>query len=111
MRKRNQEVGHRHFLRLPVLVSVKGRAAQFGETELQGVVRNVGGGGLMAEFPVQIVPGSVVDLTLQTRQGPVPVTGEVAWTGTPGPQVAHGIALREPRGEEFVRELVQHEQG
>ncbi len=110
MSDRNQEVGHRRFPRLPLSVPVVGRVAQFGVTELPGTVQNLGGGGLMAEFPVVVSPGSVVALTLQTRHGPLALTGQVAWAGPPGPQVAHGIAFREPRGDAFVRALFQREQ-
>ncbi len=109
MRDRSQAVGRRRFVRLPLVVPVVGRAAQFGDMELHGTVRNLGGGGLMAEFPVLIVAGSVVDLTLQTRHGPLAVTGQVAWAGPPSTQVGHGIAFREPRGDDFASELVQRE--
>ncbi len=71
MGERHQTVGHRRFGRLPVVVPVIGRAAQFGDTALHGMVWNIGGGGLLAKFPVQIVMGSVVDLVLQTRTGPL----------------------------------------
>ena len=102
MRGRSQEVGHRRFVRLPVAVPVVGRAAQFGDTEVHGTVWNIGEGGLMAKFPVQILPGSVVDLILQPRTGPLAVTGEVAWTEPPGHQVGHGIAFRDPKGHGFA---------
>jgi hypothetical protein len=82
--ERTQEVGHRRFVRLPASVPVVGRAVQVGETELQGTVRIVSGGGLMAEFPVQIVPGTVMALVLQTCHGPLPVTGQIAWADPPG---------------------------
>ncbi len=108
-RDRSQEVGHRRFLRFPVSVPVVGQAAQFGDRALPGMVRNIGGGGVMADFPVLIAPGSVVSLTLQTRQGPLPAIGQVAWAGPPGTQVAHGIAFREPRGDEFAQDLFQGE--
>ncbi len=109
--ERSQEVGHRRYVRLSVFLPTVGRAAEFGERELHGTVRNIGEGGLMAEFPVWIVPGSVVHLTLQTPQGPVALTGEVAWAGPPGPRVGHGIAFRDPCGDTFVRALVQRVQG
>jgi len=102
VRERSQEVGHRRFVRLPVAVPVVGRAAQFGDTEVHGTVWNIGGGGLMAKFPVRILPGSIVDLVLQPCTGPLAVTGEVAWTEPPGHQVGHGIAFREPRGHDFA---------
>ncbi len=110
MSDRSEEVGHRHYVRLPVSMPVIGRTLQPDTADLQGTVRNIGGGGLMAEFPILIFPGSVMDLTLRTRHGPFVVTGQVAWAGPPGPQVAHGIAFSEPRGDDFAKELVQREQ-
>ncbi len=109
MRDRSQEVGHRRFPRLPVSVPVIGRAAAFGDTEVPGTARNISGGGLMAEFPVLMFPGSVVDLTLQTRHGALAVTGQVAWAEARGARIGHGIAFREPRGDDFASELVQRE--
>ncbi len=103
--ERSQEVGHRRYVRLPVAVPVVGRADQFGETELQGTVRTVSGGGLMAEFPVQIVPGTVMALVLQTRHGPLPVTGQIAWTGPPSDAIRHGVAFSEPKGHAFALTL------
>ncbi len=105
MRERTQEVGHRRFVRLPVAVPVVGWAAQLGETELRGTVRNVSGGGLMAEFPVQIVPGTVMALMLQTRHGPLALTGQIAWADPPGNAIRHGIAFAEPKGHDFAMDL------
>ena len=105
MKDRSQEVGHRRYVRLPVAVPVVGRAAQFGDTEVHGTVWNIGGGGLMAKFPAQILPGSVVDLVLQTRTAPLTVAGEVVWAEPRGQQVGHGIAFREPKGADFAFSL------
>ncbi len=110
LQERSQSVGHRHYLRLPVSLPVIGRVAPFGDQALPGTVQNLGGGGLRAEFPVLLGPGSIVALTLQTRHGPLPLIGQVAWAGPPGPQVVHGIAFRESRGDAFARDLVQREQ-
>ncbi len=110
MSDRSQEVGHRHYVRFPLSVPVIGRTRQFGEQALPGTVHNLGGGGLRADFPVRLAPGSLVALTLQTHQGPLALTGEVAWTGAPGPQIAHGIAFRDPPGDALARDLVQGEQ-
>jgi len=109
MRQRGQQVGHRRFVRLSVSVPVVGRAAQFGDTEMHGTVWNIGGGGLMAELPVRIVPGSVVALVLQTRRGFLTVKGAVAWADPPGTQISHGIAFREPRGDDFALDLFHSE--
>ncbi len=110
MSDRSQEVGHRHYVRFPITVPVLGRAAQFGDQPLPGTVLNLGGGGLRAEFPVRLVPGTIVALTIQMRHGPLALTGQVAWAGAPGPQVVHGIAFRDPPGDAFVRDLVQRDQ-
>lgn len=109
MGERRERVGHPRFVRLPVSLPVISRAAQFGDTEVHGLVWNIGGGGLMAKFPVQIVPGGVVDLVLQTRTGPLAVNGQVAWAEPPGTQIGHGIAFREPRGHDFAVDLFSRE--
>lgn len=106
MSERTEEGGHRRFIRLPVAVPVIGRAAQFGETELRGMVRNIGGGGLLAEFPVQIVPESRVSLVLHTRRGPLPVKGHVVWADPPGNTIRHGIAFEKTKGHDFAKDLV-----
>ncbi len=111
MGERNPTAGHRRFGRLPVVMPVIGRAAQFGDMELHGMVWNIGGGGLLAKFPIQIALGSVVDLVLQTRTGPLAVNGQVAWTEPPGTQIGHGIAFREPRGDDFASDLFLGENG
>ncbi|HWT83282.1 MAG TPA: PilZ domain-containing protein [Candidatus Methylomirabilis sp.] len=111
VRDRSRQVGHRRYVRMSVSLPIIGRAAEFGERELLGMVRNIGGGGVMAEFPVWIVPGSVVHLTLQTPHGPVAFTGEVAWADPRGTPIAHGIAFREPHGDAFAWEFFQGEQG
>ena len=109
MRERSHEVGHRRFVRLPVVLPVVGRAAQFGATEVPGTVWNIGGGGLLAKFPVRIVPGSAVALVLQTRRGGLAVTGVVAWADPPARRIRHGIAFRDPRGDAFASELFHSE--
>ncbi len=108
MSERTQEVGHRRFVRLPVSVPVVGWP-QLREPELRGMVRNVSGGGLMAEFPVQIVPGTVMALVLQTRHGPLPVTGQIAWADPPGEAIRHGIAFSEPKDHDFALTLFLEE--
>ena len=98
MRERSQEVGHRRFVRLPVAVPVVGRAAQFGDTEVHGTVWNIGEGGLMAKFPVQILPGSVVDLILQPRTGPLAVTGRSPGQSRRAIKLGTALPSATPRG-------------
>jgi hypothetical protein len=105
MREDFQTVGHRRFSRFPVTVLALGRAPQFGETELLGTVRNISGGGLMAEFPVHIVPESRVRLVLHTRRGPLPLKGHVVWADPSGNATRHGIAFEQPKGHDFAMEL------
>ncbi len=105
MSERTQTLGHRRFVRLPVAVPVLGRAAQVGEPDLRGTVRNISGGGFLAEFPARIVPESRVSLVLHTRKGPLPVKGHVVWTDPPGNAVRHGIAFQNPKGHDFAIEL------
>jgi CheY-like chemotaxis protein len=51
------------------------RVPQFPGRALRGVVRNLSRGGLLAEFPVELVLGSRVDLTLETPPGASPRDG------------------------------------
>ncbi|MFI5339949.1 MAG: PilZ domain-containing protein [Candidatus Methylomirabilales bacterium] len=97
--------GARRFARFPVSLPVIGRAGQSPKNALEGVVRSVGAGGLMAEFPVQILPGSAVGLVLQTRHGPLTVEGRVVWTSAIGGKVRHGFAFLEPKWPGFAMDL------
>lgn len=103
--KRTREVGHRHFVWLPVSVPLLGRAVRFGETELQGTVRNISRGGLMAEFSVQIEAESPASLVLHTRQGPLPLKGHVVWADPPGNAIRHGIGFETPKDHDFATDL------
>ncbi len=103
--ERTQTVGHRHFVRFSVVVPVVRRAAQLGETDLRGTVRNISAGGLMVEFPVQLAAESRVSLELHTRRGPLPVTGHVAWADPPGEAIRHGIAFVQPKDHDFAMDL------
>src|SRR5574342_370225 len=59
--------GERRFARFRVDVPVVAQASQFPDRKLHGMIRNIGRGGLLAEFALQLLPGSVVDRTLHTR--------------------------------------------
>ena len=95
----------RRFTRFPISLRVIGRAGQSSAAEIEGVARNVGAGGLMAEFPVQLSPGSAVDLVLQRRHGPLVVEGRVVWTLTSAGLVRHGFAFLEPKWPGFAMDL------
>jgi hypothetical protein len=100
-----QELDRRRFVRFPVTVPVVGRAAQVGELELRGTVRNISGGGLMAEFAIQVQHGSTVYLTLEAGEGPLPVEGRVLWVDHPGERIRHGVAFPDPKGYAFGLQL------
>jgi hypothetical protein len=106
-----QELDRRRFVRFPVTVPVVGRAAQLDELELRGTVRNVSGGGLMAEFTIQVQHGSTVYLTLEAGEGPVPVEGRVLWVDHPGERICHGVVFPEPKGYAFGLQLFLSEHG
>jgi len=98
-------LGERRFPRFEVTLPVVGRVPQFPERELYGTVRNIGRGGLMAEFPVELVPGSFVDLTLYTQNGSREEAGRVVWVACTEGTVRHGLAFSEPKGRDFVVDL------
>ena len=97
--------GVRRFARFPISLPVIGRSGQSSEKAIAGVVRSVGAGGLMAEFPVQMVPGQAIGLVLQRRHGPLTVQGRVVWSSATGDTVRHGFAFREPQWPGFAMEL------
>ena len=95
----------RQFARTPVSLPVIGRAPQFREMALHGMVRSVGPGGLMVEFPVVVVRDSILCLALQTGLGPLEVEARVVWTATTRGAIRHGLAFPEPKGPDFAAEL------
>jgi hypothetical protein len=92
-------LGRRRFLRFPVSLPV---VALSPLGELAGMVRNVGAGGLMAEFPRQLIQDSAVDLLLQTRRGHVSVAARIVWVAPANGTVRHGCAFSEPKEESFA---------
>ncbi|HEX9899789.1 MAG TPA: PilZ domain-containing protein [Candidatus Methylomirabilis sp.] len=94
-------LGERRFPRFDVALPVVGRVPQFPDQDLRGTVRNIGRGGLMAEFPVELVPGSQVNLTLHTRNGFLQETGRVVWAATTGGTIRHGMAFLEPKDRDY----------
>jgi hypothetical protein len=98
-------VRRRQFDRIPVALPVIGQAPQFREMDLPGMVRSVAPGGLMVEFPVVVVPGSLLRLAIQTGLGPVEVEGRVVWTAVTRGTIRHGLAFPVPKGPDFASEL------
>ncbi len=86
----------RQFARIAVALPVTGRAPQFREMVLHGMVRSVGVGGMLVEFPVEVLPGSILRLALQTALGPLEVKGRVVWTAASRGTIRHGLAFPEP---------------
>ena len=97
--------GARRFARFPISLPVIGRAGQSPKGSIEGTVRSIGAGGLMAEFPVQMVPGRAVGLVLQRRHGPLIVKGRVVWTSATEGTVRHGFAFLEPKWPGFAMDL------
>ncbi len=105
MNQTSEYLGKRRYVRLPVSLPVIGRAGQFPGEAIRGTIRNVSAGGVMAEFPVEMVPGSSMDLVLQTRWGPLEVEGRVVWTTVSAGRIRHGVAFPEPKGRDFAVDL------
>jgi len=100
----------RRFARFRVCMPVIGRAGRSSKTAVQGrtmrgVVRSVGAGGLMVEFPVQMAPGRDIGLVLQRRHGPLTMKGRVVWTSPTRGMVRHGFAFLEPQWPGFAMDL------
>jgi CheY-like chemotaxis protein len=95
------EFGQRRFTRFPVAVAVTGQALQFPDQHLRGTVRDIGRGGLMAEFPVELVPGSQIQLSLNMPSGPIQDTGRVIWAARLAQLFRHGVAFPEVKPRDF----------
>ena len=97
----------RRFVRFPVSLPVIGRAREprSNQEEIEGVMRSVGAGGLMAEFPIQMSLGSTVELVLQTRHGRLTMDCRVVWASAIKGTVRHGFAFREPNWPGFAMDL------
>jgi hypothetical protein len=102
-------LGRRRFARYPITMAVTAQAAQFPGYGLQGTVRDLGRGGLMAEFPVALVPGSLVELTLQTRSGLLRETSRVVWVKNVEGRARHGFAFPEPKPRGYAVDLYRRE--
>ena len=105
------DLGHRRFVRFPVTLPLVVRAPQYPGKVLSGTVLDIGRGGVMADFPVELVPGSQLRLILQTRTGPLDRAGTVVWTKSVEGSVHHGIAFPEPEPRNFAVHLYRQEHG
>jgi len=105
------DLGRRRFVRFPVTLPLVARAPQYPGKVLSGTILDIGRGGVMAEFPVEIVPGSQLRLILQTRTGPLDRRGTVVWTRSLEGLVQHGIAFPEPEPRNFAVHLYRQEHG
>jgi CheY-like chemotaxis protein len=92
----------RRFLRFPVYLPVIGFAPQVEQGEILGVVRTASAGGLMVEFPVELAPGSAVDLAILTQRGPLEVEAQTVWTAASEDTVRHGLAFAQPKDLDFA---------
>jgi PilZ domain len=101
--------GRRRFVRYPIVMPVTAQAAQFPGRGLHGTIRDIGRGGLMAEFPVALVPGSVVELTIRTQGGFLRETSRVVWVKTVEGRARHGFAFPEPKPREYAVDLYRQE--
>lgn len=102
MHEPSSPYGERRFARFPVDVPVVAQASQFPDRKLYGMIRNVGRGGLMAEFAIQFVLRSLVDLALHTRDGEREETARVVWRKTIRGVVQHGFAFHVPKEQDFA---------
>jgi CheY-like chemotaxis protein len=101
--------GVRQFVRFPVLLPAIGWTAQFPGEVIEGVVKDISAGGFMAELSVQMVPGSTVDLVLDTQRGPLELKGRVVWTSVSGAPARHGFSFPKPKGPDFAVNLLAAE--
>jgi CheY-like chemotaxis protein len=116
-------MGVRQYERFPVVLPAIGWTAQFPGEVIEGVVKDISAGGFMAELSVQMVPGSTVDLVLDTQRGPLELKGRVVWASVsaapnpPGSIAAarvgyparHGFAFPKPKGPDFAANLLAAE--
>ncbi len=106
MAARDELVGHRRFVRVPVTLPVIGHGAPDSPPALPGLVRNVSRGGLLAVFRETLAPGKELSLLLQTPRGALELVGQVVWAAPQPEGVHHGIAFREPQPLGFIRRLL-----
>ncbi len=96
------QLRERRYPRYPVSVPTVGHARQI-DGPIQGWVRNLSDGGLMAEFPASLLAGSRLGLVLKTHRGALPVEGRVVWTAPRGTVVRHGVAFSRVKDRDFAK--------
>ena len=101
----------RRFARFSVALPAVGWAPQFPGMPLSGMVRHIAAGGLMVEFPVEVVPGSTLRIHLETRQAGREMAGKVVWTAADGHTIRHGVSFPEPHALEFLDESCRDDTG
>ncbi len=97
----------RRFERVPIALPVIGRAPQFLGTPLRGIARYIGGGGMMIEFSVELVHGTLLRVVLPTPRGPLEVEGEIVWTTAHESRIRHGLAFPVPKDPAWVARVVE----
>ncbi len=99
------EARRRRHVRLPVLLPAAGWMTDPQSAKVQGTVRNVSAGGILAEFPQEMPPGRSVRVVLSSRLGRGGVGGGVVWVRGVGLGIHHGIAFPEPKNRSFALDL------
>jgi hypothetical protein len=72
---------------------------------LRGMVRSIGAGGMLVEFPVEVLPGSILRMTLQTALGPLELKSRVVWTATCRGIIRHGLVFSAAKRPDLTEEL------
>lgn len=83
-------------MRLAMDLSVTCRPKTPGESPLKGQTGEMSRGGMLLRLPRAIAPGTVLDLTLHSGNGPLALEGAVVWSQRPKDQKAgelidHGV--------------------
>lgn len=89
-----RRAGVRVPIEIAVTCQVKGRA----EPPFQGQARNGSRDGLLLRLPQVVLPGTILEVSLHNRKGPISAEGAVVWVAppegrTPGDLIQHGLRL------------------
>jgi hypothetical protein len=97
----------RRFERVRVTLPVTGFAPQLQGTALLGTVWYLSEGGMMVDFPVEVMRGNLVRVFLSTsHMGLFAVEGTVVWSTAHGSLIRHGVAFPEPKGPDFIQRVL-----